>query len=119
MKKILYATALGVLALFLSACGGEEPEAVQPDSYSMTEDYVLSLQVGNTTGLLSGVLEDESQVRGVEVTLSAPPVVVEWISAQRSTTRSSGSVITRMRMIGCACSGGHPTSSPRTLWGLT
>ena len=79
MKKILYATALGVLALFLSACGGEEPEAVQPDSYSMTEDYVLSLQVGNTTGLLSGVLEDESQVRGVEVTLSAPPVVVDEV----------------------------------------
>lgn len=79
MKKKRYGCGLAVMFLLLTACGEAEPTPVQQTSWPMTDDYVLSLQAGSTTGLLSGTLEDDSQVQGVEVILSVPPVVEDEV----------------------------------------
>lgn len=77
MKKYSLFCLAAMALLLLSACGGTEPEPPQQVSYPMTDDYVLCLREGSTTGILSGVLRDESKIQGVEVTLSASPVVAD------------------------------------------
>lgn len=69
-----------VLLLFIrTVCTDAEQDIPTEQRYQMTEDFVLSLQAGNQTAILSGTLKDGSTISGQEISLSAAPFIEDGV----------------------------------------